>query len=1107
MLQKKEKKMLNTRKLFPSVQSAITGAVFPHCTRGNAFLLSSSGIRRLQLSFSTTTTPEYNKYNYIYNNNNNNKKSGSGNSSKKKKKKKATTTTSGAKKTLSKKSAAKKTTFHRTSTVSTGGANVEFVYQDEGNNEIDTKKKEERGRQQQQQQEKRKRKTREEEGHDADEDDDDGNAEADEMEGEETRNRRSQSYQIHYRPIRWSSSRESSLFVPNTGVFHVDSAAKSVIARNYEWLHNMARALRRHHNTKPLWNVASPEWQKRFVSIAILWGDANALLTIEKLMREVFNRPDMMQWDLRALLLHETFTALHREGDRQADIRELYNMQQTDAFRNLPWSGLIKLMFAGYLVEDADSGTNTHSTACRRADEQYHALVDSMTHLCREGKVLASAAQSFLSDAKHVLLSIYLANQQFDRAMEMLRKEADPAEIENDMANGMDEYETKVVPSLKGDTLGKCLLAFGAAVKGRKIDEQSLYDVCNIVLFKIASDTSVAVALPSLAIALSSNEQMDKFFDYMGRLVSERAYEFGISSIIKTVGEVAKEGMFDSCVSILNNIERYGLHVGNGCFIAMMKGLSIGGHGSFIPRVLHIMRQMNSHPDISLLREVMRIYEENGDLHNALELKNGMSQLYDIAPDSEIYRRLIRLLIEHGQPDVALKQLREMQHLHGIQPSGALLKTVVDSLCRTNRLSDAQSFLEIFSVQLADTHPRAFHNVIAALIQQQHQQLDNAVHVFKLMKSMGALARMDNPLESFDIIITALITAKRQEQAISYLMDMVDMDLVPSLSMCNKLLNAFIDNTAAVEQILSVMRHYQIKPDEHTHAIYIKHVLHTTNNIDDAMNMFEDMEKSRSLYDTMIFSLLRHERIDEAKALLHKMKEDRFDPRSSNYRPFLLKYASIHDDEGVRETLSEMRQSGLHLDVSCYNALMFGYRKAQNEHKVLHWFDEMQLAGVQGDDSTYNAVMLSLVKLGRMRQGIEMFKNTVKPNGLLNSHTFKIMIAAYMKLGDVDGLKNTVIEMVSQEDVKLSDKERNRNLATVSQWLRGKGLKEHLDELEHSHGIVFPRERLSDNKEQKKERAEEEVDDEKGQQQSPSQSQQHSTSTLQFPDDVLRALD
>lgn len=169
---------------------------------------------------------------------------------------------------------------------------------------------------------------------------------------------------------------------------------------------------------------------------------------------------------------------------------------------------------------------------------------------------------------------------------------------------------------------------------------------------------------------------------------------------------------------------------------------------------------------------------------------------------------------------------------------------------------------------------------------------------------------------------------------------------------------------------------------------------------------------------------------------------------------------------------------------------------------MLHWFDEMQLAGVQGDESTYNTVMLSLVKLGRMRQGIEMFKNTVKPNGLLNSHTFKIMIAAYMKLGDVDGLKNTVIEMMAQEDIKLSDKERNRNLATVSQWLRGKGLKEHIDELEHSHGIVFPRERLSDRKEQKKE---EDGEDQK-QQKSPSQSQQRSTSTLQFPDDVLREL-
>ncbi|VFQ63679.1 unnamed protein product [Cuscuta campestris] len=203
-------------------------------------------------------------------------------------------------------------------------------------------------------------------------------------------------------------------------------------------------------------------------------------------------------------------------------------------------------------------------------------------------------------------------------------------------------------------------------------------------------------------------------------------------------------------------------------------------------------------------------------------------------------------------------------------------------------------------------------------------------------------------------------------------------------------------------------------------------------------------------YNAIIDSLCKDKMMDDALALITKMREKGIPPDVVTYNSLIHGLCTLSRWEEVKEILKTMADSRIPLDVLTYNILVCGFCKEGWINYAENIIETMIKQGVDPDVVTYNALMQGYCLLGKIDSASELLNTMIQRGCQPDVHTYSILINGYCKSKCLDkamillekiptiGLKPTVVAYNSMldglfQDGRFSDAEKLFNKMVENQ--------------------------------------------------------------------------
>lgn len=141
-------------------------------------------------------------------------------------------------------------------------------------------------------------------------------------------------------------------------------------------------------------------------------------------------------------------------------------------------------------------------------------------------------------------------------------------------------------------------------------------------------------------------------------------------------------------------------------------------------------------------------------------------------------------------------------------------------------------------------------------------------------------------------------------------------------------------------------------------------------------------------YKVLIDAFVRNGEMDKASQIMEEMAKNILDPVAP-FNALIHAYAKLDKMDGVRETLQQMKDAGLHPNGGTYSAL----KSARNKTEALEIFGEMWKDDNGLDEHFYEAMIDQHCRIGRIDDAWNMYLEKKKAGMTLSAHSVHKLLA------------------------------------------------------------------------------------------------------------------
>ncbi|MCL7026920.1 hypothetical protein MKW94_016719 [Papaver nudicaule] len=360
-----------------------------------------------------------------------------------------------------------------------------------------------------------------------------------------------------------------------------------------------------------------------------------------------------------------------------------------------------------------------------------------------------------------------------------------------------------------------------------------------------------------------------------------------------------------------------------------------------------------------------------------------------IGPTPKTFAIITERYVSAGKPDKAVKIFLSM-HEYGCPQDLHSFNTVLDILCKSNRIEMAYHFFKVFRFKFrADV---ISYNIIAngwCLIKKTAKALE----VLKEMVERG----LKPSLSTYNVLLKGYFRAGQIKQAWDFFKEIkrrgCEIDVVTYTTVIHGF--GIVGEIGKARKVFDEMIKRGCLPTVETYNAFIQ-VLCKKDNVENAIVIFDEMVSkgyvpNQMTYNVVIRGLCHAGEMDRAMEYMGRMKEDECEPNVQTFNVVIRYYCDTGELEKALEVFHKMDGGAYLPNVDTYNVLigaMFVRKKPDDMVIAGRLLMEMVDKGFMPRRFTFNRVLNGLTVIGNHELAREILR--VQSNSGRLPRAFKI---------------------------------------------------------------------------------------------------------------------
>ncbi|KAM7511946.1 hypothetical protein LguiB_010821 [Lonicera macranthoides] len=293
-----------------------------------------------------------------------------------------------------------------------------------------------------------------------------------------------------------------------------------------------------------------------------------------------------------------------------------------------------------------------------------------------------------------------------------------------------------------------------------------------------------------------------------------------------------------------------------------------------------------------------------GEIERSHELFDEMNKL-GVTPNVITLNSLVDGMCKHGRVNSAMELVNEMQ-VKNLKANSVTYTVLIRAFCNANNIGKAMRLFDEMLNTGISADAIVYYTLISGLCQAG--KLDDASFVVSMMEKAGY--RLD--IVSYNILIGGFCRKKRLDKAYALLKDMEQAGVRPDSVTYNTLISYFSvtgDFTTA-HRVMKRMVNDGFVPNVVTYGALI-HAYCLVGNLDEAMKIFGEMsggsrvQPNAVLYNILIDSMCKNDKVESALSLMDDMKAKEVRPNTTTYNAI---FKGLQDRNMLDKALKLMDQ-------------------------------------------------------------------------------------------------------------------------------------------------------------------------------------------------------
>lgn len=345
--------------------------------------------------------------------------------------------------------------------------------------------------------------------------------------------------------------------------------------------------------------------------------------------------------------------------------------------------------------------------------------------------------------------------------------------------------------------------------------------------------------------------------------------------------------------------------------------------------------------------------------------------------DSETFNQLIYACAKRRIVMWGAKWFRLMLQ-SGVQPNVSTIGMLMNLYQKTTNLSEAEftfSFMRSCNLQCVNAYS-AMVTICTRL--GLH---DKSEEIICLMDKDGVLPNFENWL----VRLNAYSQKGKLEEAESVLNSMTEAGFVPNIVAYNTLITGYgkVSNTKAAEKKFQCLKVTGLEPDETT-------------------------------YRSMIEGFGRNDNYQRTLWYYEQLKSAGFQPNSSNFHTMINIQARHGDEEGIIQTLKDMRNAGCHYS-SMLSSLLQAYKRAGRMEIIPSILQNSFYEDLLLDPTACSILVVAYVKKSLLVEALQALRNKKWEDSKFEENLYHLLVCSFKEENQYENAIKTYHQMPKSE--------------------------------------------------------------------------------------------
>lgn len=400
----------------------------------------------------------------------------------------------------------------------------------------------------------------------------------------------------------------------------------------------------------------------------------------------------------------------------------------------------------------------------------------------------------------------------------------------------------------------------------------------------------------------------------------------------------------------------------------------------------------------------------------------------DLKPNLKICNLMILVYVQNREFEKIKAVMQEMVQ-HNIDANIHTYGALIDAYCRDKRVDDALQVMRTMSPVKPD---RAMYNFVISLLCNEGRMGE----VEELYEKMKQGVKPD--AKTFHYIIYFYCRSPNAEVALRYLDDMIQAEIWPDVAMYRTIINGLdkCNKAERCDEVFLAMQKSNYQGDIWLYNILFRGLL-KVNRVEDARIAFNEMlekgippdqgtppelieewdahlEVSPSTVTIRTLNgrlnrMAEKGKIDRMETVYAEFLRYNIEPDVITYNIRIKGYLNAHQEDPVKEILTEMKTKKISRDQFTYSTLINYFCKSKQIDFALLYLKKYKESVLSVATVTFNEVLWTLCHASRIVEAFELMQSMSEVKR--DSSTYKIMINALFPLERVDDAYKLFKEM------------------------------------------------------------------------------------------------